>query len=127
MHAETIANALGGKKYGTGFMCRCPAHDDRSPSLSIKDADNGKILLHCFAGCTFEDVTCALRDMGLWEPLSNRKRKYTRQQYTRKQIEHAEMVVYMAHCEFKKGIVLSDDDQATVQKEYKILQGAGYV
>lgn len=109
------------------FMCCCPAHDDRSPSLSIKDADNGKILLHCFAGCTFEDVTCALRGMGLWEPLSYRQRKYTRQHYTRKQIEHADMVVYMAHCELKKGIVLSDDDRATVQKEYKILEEAGYV
>ena len=37
-------------------MCFCPAHNDRNnPSLSIK-ADNGKLLLHCFAGCSPEDI-----------------------------------------------------------------------
>jgi hypothetical protein len=37
-------------------MCFCPAHDDRtSPSLSIK-AENGRLLLHCFAGCRLEDI-----------------------------------------------------------------------
>src|SRR5260370_27954879 len=32
-------------------MARCPAHDDRNPSLSINQRD-GKWLLHCHAGCT---------------------------------------------------------------------------
>ena len=37
-------------------MCFCPAHDDRiSPSLSLK-TENGKLLLHCFAGCHPEDI-----------------------------------------------------------------------
>ena len=38
MTAETIAKALGGRKAGGGWMARCPAHDDRKPSLSIRDA-----------------------------------------------------------------------------------------
>ena len=38
MTAETIAKALGGRKAGGGWMARCPAHDDREPSLSISDA-----------------------------------------------------------------------------------------
>ena len=37
----------------------CPAHEDRSPSLSIRDAD-GRILLHCFAGCETDDVLGAI-------------------------------------------------------------------
>jgi hypothetical protein len=41
---------------GEKAMSFCPAHDDQiSPSLSIK-ADNGRLLLHCFAGCRPEDI-----------------------------------------------------------------------
>lgn len=38
----------------------CPAHDDRGPSLSIRLADNGKVLVHCFAGCGAADVVAAV-------------------------------------------------------------------
>src|SRR3712207_2705711 len=41
---------------GDKAMCFCPAHDDRNnPSLSLK-AENGRLLLHCFAGCRPEDI-----------------------------------------------------------------------
>lgn len=33
------------------WVACCPAHDDKSPSLSIKKGNNGITLLHCFAGC----------------------------------------------------------------------------
>jgi hypothetical protein len=36
--AAEIAKALGGKKSGKGYSCRCPAHNDKSPSLSVTDA-----------------------------------------------------------------------------------------
>ena len=42
------------------YIARCPAHDDRSPSLAIKDGDDGRVLLHCFAGCGTEDVLSAI-------------------------------------------------------------------
>lgn len=41
-------------------MAKCPAHDDRTQSLSVKVGDTGKLLLKCFAGCTFDEVLCAL-------------------------------------------------------------------
>ena len=47
-------------------MCRCPAHDDRDPSFSICDADDGKVLVYCHAGCDQERVITALRARGLW-------------------------------------------------------------
>lgn len=70
MKAETIAKALGGRKAGGGWMARCPAHDDREPSLSIRDADNGKVLVRCHAGCDQRDVIAALlaRRMGNRRP-----------------------------------------------------------
>ena len=33
-------------------MCHCPAHADSRPSLSVTEAANGKVLWHCFAGCS---------------------------------------------------------------------------
>ena len=34
----------------------CPAHEDKSPSLAIKQLEDGCILLHCFGGCSVHDV-----------------------------------------------------------------------
>jgi len=66
MTAETIAKALGGRKAGSGWTARCPAHDDRTPSLSIRDAEDNKVLVRCHAGCDQERVITALRTRGLW-------------------------------------------------------------
>ena len=66
MTAETIAKALGGRKVGSGWTARCLAHDDRTPSLSIQDADDNKVLVRCHAGCEQERVIAALRTRGLW-------------------------------------------------------------
>ena len=66
MTAETIAKALGGRKAGGRWMARCPSHDDREPSLSIRDADDGKVLVRCNAGCEQEQIIATLRSRGLW-------------------------------------------------------------
>jgi putative DNA primase/helicase len=66
MNAEAIARALEGRKAGRTWMARCPAHEDREPSLSIVDARGGKVLVRCHAGCDQPDVIAALRLRGLW-------------------------------------------------------------
>ena len=66
MKAETIARALGGRRAGGTWMARCPAHDDREPSLSITDGRNGKVLVRCHAGCDQDDVIAALRLRHVW-------------------------------------------------------------
>ena len=63
---RSIALALAGRKVGGNWMARCPAHHDREPSLSICDADDGKILVHCHAGCDQKQVIAILRSRGLW-------------------------------------------------------------
>jgi CHC2 zinc finger len=51
------------KQVGAGkWMALCPAHEDRSPSLSVRDTDNGRVLVYCFAGCGAGDV---LNSIGL--------------------------------------------------------------
>lgn len=66
MTAETISKALNGRKVGQGWTARCPAHDDREPSLSIRDT-SGKGLVRCHAGCEQRDVIAALKERGLWD------------------------------------------------------------
>jgi hypothetical protein len=63
---RSIAKALGGRKVGNGWMACCPAHHDREPSLSISDTEDGKILVHCHAGCDQRGVVAVLRSLGLW-------------------------------------------------------------
>lgn len=43
-----------------GWSARCPAHEDRRNSLSVTEASNGKVLIHCFAGCSPKSVFDAL-------------------------------------------------------------------
>jgi putative DNA primase/helicase len=66
MNAAAIAHALGGRKGSTGWTTRCPAHDDRNPSLSIREAPDGKVLVRCHAGCEQVQVIAALKARGLW-------------------------------------------------------------
>ena len=62
MSIDALLDRLDGvKETGPGkYLSRCPSHDDRSPSLAIKDGDDGRILLHCFAGCETESVLSAI-------------------------------------------------------------------
>lgn len=68
MSAEEIVAALGGQWRGHHGTACCPAHDDKTPSLSIAE-DDGRVLWHCFAGCAQDAVLAALRSRGL-DPLS---------------------------------------------------------
>jgi AAA domain len=48
------------KRRGAGWQARCPAHEDRHPSLSIGVGDDGRALVKCHAGCTVDAVLAAL-------------------------------------------------------------------
>ena len=57
---ELVSRLERVKRSGTGWTARCPAHDDRTPSLSIDEGDDGRLLLKCHAGCATEAVVAAL-------------------------------------------------------------------
>jgi hypothetical protein len=78
MTAEAVAKALGGRKAGAAWMARCPAHDDRTPSLSIADAGDGKVLVRCHAGCDQRDVIAALRARGAWDADARQPTRFSR-------------------------------------------------
>src|SRR5262249_54625031 len=66
MTAAEIARALNGKKSGDDWSCHCPAHDDKTASLSIAAGKDRYIVLHCHAGCSSIAVIDALKRMKLW-------------------------------------------------------------
>lgn len=62
--ARQIVKVLGGHWSRKSGMCCCPAHDDRTPSLSVGFAQSA-ILFHCFAGCTSEEVLEGFKRHGI--------------------------------------------------------------
>lgn len=64
IEAHDLIRSLGGHPHGEGGLCRCPAHDDVRPSLSVR-AGNRALLFKCFAGCDTLDVIRALRSLGI--------------------------------------------------------------
>ena len=62
MTIENVLNRLQKVKATSRgrWMCQCPSHDDRSPSMHIKLEDDGKILINCKAGCGIEDILGAI-------------------------------------------------------------------
>lgn len=54
--ASDLARQLKATRTGAGWTARCPAHDDRTASLSIGEGENGKLLVHCHAGCSFDAI-----------------------------------------------------------------------
>lgn len=70
---RAIVEALGGVWRNDGGMCRCPAHGDRTPSLSVR-LGRRRLLFHCFAGCETRAILDALRALRLagsvsWAPV----------------------------------------------------------
>ena len=60
---EALERATGFKPIPSGneFKAKCPAHDDGNPSLSVSQGDNGQVLFHCFACCTFKEIIAHLK------------------------------------------------------------------
>lgn len=133
LDARDLTAALGGFWRGGYGMAKCPAHDDRSPSLSIRDGDEDRILVRCHAGCEQEDVIAALQDRGLWpsrdyEPRSSRpsRTKDDRDEASRielvkriwregKDPRHARVFSYLRH----RGLPPLADEQLPIFKYHE--------
>lgn len=112
------------RRTGKGWAARCPAHEDKSPSLSITEADGAKVLLHCFSGCNARDVLAAI---GLeWKDLfpeslsPDARRDYQRKAATEAKRE-AELVIAMAQA----SATLSPEDAAYLEQAKANARQAG--
>lgn len=101
---ETLLSRLDKVKGRNGsWIACCPAHTDLRPSLSIRD-DDGKILLHCFAGCEVDAILAAVgMDVTDLFPPDNSSQDYSKpQQHTKL---HASDVLKTLH--FETEVVLT--------------------
>lgn len=110
-------------------MARCPAHEDRSPSLSIKETQDGKVLLHCFGGCGAADVVAAagltLSDLFPERLEHSGPRRDLKHRHAAvealKQLAHESLVVALAAENLAHGMSLSNQDRG------RLLEAAGII
>jgi putative DNA primase/helicase len=67
MSAVEITRALKGQWHGSYGTAKCPAHRDKTPSLSLSIGTDGRTLVKCHAGCSQDAVLGALTALGLWD------------------------------------------------------------
>lgn len=71
---QRLAKVRG--RNGSWTAC-CPAHNDRGPSLAVRELPDGRVLVHCFAGCETQSVLGAVgMDMTDLFPPDERRREY---------------------------------------------------
>lgn len=102
------------------WLARCPAHDDRSASLSIRELDDGRVLAHCFAGCAVAEIVAAvdLRLDDLFPPRDERlhARRGERRPFPAadvlRAVDREALIVAVAASTLGNGGVLTADDRA---------------
>lgn len=113
------------KATGRGrWVACCPAHDDRTPSLSIAEGDDGRVLAHCFGGCDVASVAAAvgmtLSDLMPDAPIAHQTRRMRIPAMdVLKAMRFNATVVALAACDMGKGKALS------VEEKNKLLAIAG--
>jgi len=89
------------------WIARCPAHDDRSPSLSVRILDDGRILLHDFGGCEVESVVGAL-GMSVSDLFPDKPLTETHLPRARSRIPASDILVALDHEAAVVAIIASD-------------------
>jgi len=110
---------------GTWTAC-CPAHEDKSPSLSVREADDGRVLVHCFGGCDVHTVLGAV-GMDMTDLFPERDERLDQTQVTKplKPAFYASdllriasfecLVVMIAAYDIRRGKKLSEEDMARLE------------
>lgn len=100
---------------GTWIAC-CPAHEDRHPSMTVREAEDGLVLVHCFGGCSVEQIVGAV-GMDLQELFPPKPIEYAKPQ--RRPFPAADVleaittearIVAVASSNLRQGVTLTDAD-----------------
>ena len=127
MIADALLSRLDRVKGRNGsWVACCPAHDDKSPSLSIREHE-GKVLVHCFAGCEVADVVAAV-GLGLEDLFPPRQEPKPQPPHRRVKLYagdvlrclHAEaLVVMVAAHNVANGVRLTEQDRGRLRTAWQ--------
>jgi hypothetical protein len=131
---ENILTRLEKVKGRNGaYTACCPAHGDKSPSLAIRELDDGRILMKCFANCSVQEIMGAIgMEIGDLFPdtkkdLPQVKRKYYASDLLRV-IEFEAWVVSVAAYSMSQGKLLSEEDRGRMKvAQARIMEAVKYV
>jgi len=114
-----ISRLTGVKKTGANrWLARCPAHPDQLPSLSIRELDDGRVLLHDFAGCSVDEIVAAvgMEPSDLFPPREIQHAKAERRPFTADDalrcLSFEATLLVIASNDLRNGKALSDQDHA---------------
>ncbi len=120
MRVDTFLSALDGvKRTGPGrWLAKCPAHDDKRASLAVRELDDGRVLVHCFAGCDTENVLAAVGltfdalypERALGDHMRSERRPFPAADVLRA-IELEAMIVALAASTMAKGEALPESER----------------
>lgn len=113
------------------WRARCPACFDKSPSLGIKEVEDGKILLHCFAGCGPSDIMDAI-GMSLSDlmPKTDGRKDWRKDLNVKKSIIEIERVSFLKEISYIyqiQELQKSLDGQAKLLRAALVKSGVTYV
>lgn len=105
-----LDGARASNRNKTVWMAKCPAHEDKTPSLRITETNGGRLLIHCFAGCGALDV---LDSVGLsWGDLYPDDKNYkSLSRRVTDQEEYDRHLIFIAEDHIAQGIRLSENDK----------------
>lgn len=130
MSLDRLLNSLTKVKGRKGaWTASCPAHEDKSPSLAIRQTEDGRILLHCFGGCSVHSVLGAVgMEMSDLFPDKGENRGKVKPAFYAtdllKVISFETIVVSICASDMAKGKPLSERDRARLQKASQRIQEA---
>jgi hypothetical protein len=113
------------------WLACCPAHEDRSPSLSVSETDEGNVLVHCFAGCETRAVVNAvgleLRDLfpsGTADRVKCREYPQADYRATLREIRHWLWVLQLVASDIVEGRQLTAAELGVVSDAKRCIENA---
>ena len=130
MSLDALLSRLTRVKGRSGsYVACCPAHEDSSPSLAVKEVE-GKIILHCFAGCSVNDIVGAV-GMDMTDLFPPKAPDYRPQQPVKffasdllKVLRLEARIVMVAAYNVRRNVKLSDADMTRLELAWERINDA---